>query len=280
MYPNDLFPKIDFLDVNLYGVMIAIGILCCFLVLFIFGKKKGYSENFIDFIFYTAVAAIVLGFFSAALFQAFYNYLENPDKGFKLGSGITFIGGLIGGATTFLAIYYIFRKRLSVSVYDFINFAPPCILIAHAFGRLGCLFVGCCHGEFLGVDKVLGGLYMDGESGWGYYVPTQLYEAIFLFIMFGVTLYLVMKKDFKHNLSLYLIAYGIFRFIIEFARGDSRGEFILNLPPSQFWSIIMVIAGIGLILFIEFVVKKRKKKVSEETIIKDEELPTDTQVNE
>ena len=264
MYPYDLLPTVDFLDVRLYGIMIALGLLACFFVLFFFGKKKGYSDNYLDFIFYTAIVSIVLGFLSAALFQAFYNYLDNPSGGFKLGSGITFIGGLIGGATTFLVIYFLFRKKLSVSIYDFMNFAPCCILIAHAFGRVGCLFAGCCHGEYLGANFVFGGLFMKGESGWGYYVPTQLFEALHLFIMFGVTLFLTMKKDFKHNLSVYLISYGAFRFIIEFFRADdARGQFIGALSPSQFWSILMVVVGIGLILFVEFVVKKKMQKVNE-----------------
>ena len=273
MYPYDLLPTVDFLDVRLYGIMIALGLLACFFVLFFFGKKKGYSDNYLDFIFYTAIVSIVLGFLSAALFQAFYNYLDNPQGGFRLGGGITFIGGLIGGATTFLTIYFLFRKKLSVSIYDFMNFAPPCILIAHAFGRVGCLFAGCCHGEYLGANPVFGGLFMKGESGWGYYVPTQLYEALFLFILFGVTLFLTMKKDFKHNLSLYISSYGLFRFIIEFFRADdARGQFIGSLSPSQFWSILMIVAGIGLVFFVEFVVKKKKQKQALEKV--EEQLDT------
>ncbi len=252
MYPYDLLPNIDFLDVRLYGVMIALGLLACFFVLFFFGHKKGYSENFIDFIFYNAIISIVIGFLSAALFQSFYNFLSNPEGGFKLGGGITFIGGLIGGAGTFLIIYFAFRKKVSIPLIRFMNFAPPCILIAHAFGRLGCLFAGCCHGTFLGTNEVFGGLFMKGESGWGYYVPTQLYEALFLFVLFGVTLFLTMKKDFKHNLALYLIGYGVFRFIIEFVRADEARGVLFGLPPSQFWSIIMVIVGIALIFFVEW----------------------------
>ncbi len=258
MYPNDLLPSIDFLDVRFYGIMIAIGLLACFFVLFYFGKKKGYSEKYLDFIFYTAIASIGIGFLSASLFQSFYNYLENPAKGFKLGSGITFIGGLIGGAGTFLIIYAIFRKTLEYSIFDFISFAPCCILIAHAFGRIGCLFAGCCHGEFLGTEYVFGGIKMLGGEGWGYYVPTQLYEALFLFIVFGISLYLVMKKDFKHNLSIYLISYGVFRFIIEIFRDDARGKFIGNLSPSQFWSIVMVIIGVGLIFLVNYHFKKHE----------------------
>ena len=80
--------------------------------------------------------------------------------------------------------------------------------------------------------------------------PTQLYEAFFLFLMFAVCSYLVMKKDFKHNLSLYLFTYGIFRFLIEFIRGDDRGEFLGGIvSPSQFWSIIMIIIAVALYVF-------------------------------
>ena len=78
--------------------MIAIGVLFAFGILFYYSKKRGIEERFTDFIFYTGIASIALGFLSAALFQATYNYIENPEKGFKF-DGITFIGGLIGGAS-------------------------------------------------------------------------------------------------------------------------------------------------------------------------------------
>ena len=38
---------------------------------------------------------------------------------------------------------------------------------------------------------------------------------------------------------MYLVSYGIFRFLIEFLRDDERGAFIGNLSPSQFWSVLM-----------------------------------------
>lgn len=256
MYPDKLIPG---LNVNLYGIMIAIGLLACFGVLFYYSKRKGNDPRFTDFVFYNGVFSIAFGFFSAALFQSFYNYLDNPEAGFRFGSGITFIGGLIGGVASFLLIYFLFRKHAHGKLTDILGVATCCILIAHAFGRLGCLFAGCCHGEYLGTKPVFGGIYMrPGNAVAGYYVPIQLYEALFLFIMFGVCSYLLLKKDFKHNLSLYLICYGIFRFVNEFFRTDSRGQFIGSLSPSQFWSIVMVIAGVGLIFLLEYIYKKRK----------------------
>ena len=256
MYPDKLIPG---LNINLYGIMIAVGLLACFGVLFYYSKRKGNDPRFTDFVFYNGVFSIAFGFFSAALFQAFYNYLDNPEAGFRFGSGITFIGGLIGGVVSFLLIYFLFRKHAHGKLTDILGVATCCILIAHAFGRLGCLFAGCCHGEYLGTKPVFGGIYMrPGNAVAGYYVPIQLYEALFLFIMFGVCSYLLLKKDFKHNLSLYLICYGIFRFVNEFFRSDSRGQFIGSLSPSQFWSIVMVIAGVGLIFLLEYIYKKRK----------------------
>lgn len=243
---------------SLYGICIAIGVLCCVLVLFKFAKGR-VKESFIDFLFYNGIAAIAIGFFAATLFQSFYNYLDNPEAGWQWG-GMTFIGGLIGGVVSFLAGYFIFRPKLQGRLVDIISLIPSCILIAHAFGRIGCLFAGCCHGF-----KMDGfpGIWMEpnGEVA-GYYFPTQLVEALFLFAMFGVCLWLYLKKGFKHNLSLYLLSYGIFRFFIEYARGDERGTFVAGMSPSQFWSIVMVVASVGVYFLLEFAFKKRAEELA------------------
>ena len=242
---------------HLYGIMIAVGILCCFLLLFYYGKKRKIDSKFIDFVFYNAIASIALGFFSAALFQATYNYIDNPEAGFDLGGGITFIGGLIGGVATFLILYAIFRKKFEGKILDILSFAPCCITIAHAFGRVGCFFAGCCYG--LPTDSALG-IVFPNKPYLGAVHPTQLYEAIFLFLLCAVIFVLVMKWNFKHGLSVYLVAYGIFRFFIEYLRNDDRGGFIPGISPSQFWSICMVVIGIALIFLVEYLWKVRKKE--------------------
>lgn len=246
----------------MYGLMIAVGILACFGVIFYYGKKKKIEEKFIDFIFYNAIASIVVGFGVAALFQATYNYIENPKAGFNLGGGITFIGGLIGGVACFLIIYAIFRKRYKTKLYEVLSMTPCAILIAHAFGRIGCLFAGCCHGP---KTDAWFGIYMHtSEYGYAKVVPVQLFEAIFLFLLFAVCFILLMKKDFKHNMSVYLIAYGIFRFCIEFLRADERGELFAGISPSQFWSILMVIAGVGVYFLVRWLYKKNPPTIEQE----------------
>ena len=102
-------------------------------------------------------------------------------------------------------------------------------------------------------------------------LPVQLYEAIFLFLLFAVCLVLYMKKDFKYNLPLYLVAYGIFRFLIEFVRDDNRGELIGAVTPSQFWSILMVVIGVALFFYLRYVYKNRPKIIEEPVQTKEEE---------
>ena len=247
MYPDELF-----LGIHLYVVMIAVGILACFLTLFYMGKKKCVNPNFTDFVFYNAIIAIALGFFAAALFQATYNYIEHPEQGFNLKGGITFIGGLIGGIASFLIIYFIFRKKLSGRLVDIIAIAPSCIIIAHAFGRIGCAFAGCCYGV-----EVESGIAMFNNGAWRF--PTQLLEAGFLFLLYIVLTYLVLKKDFKYTLPLYLFFYGVFRFVIEYFRADARGSVGINaISPSQFWSILMVVSSVAVTFILKYAFKKDK----------------------
>ena len=255
MLPDELF-----LGIHMYGIMIALGLLGTFIVLFTYSKKLNINAKFVDFVFYNGVVSIAFGFFSAALFQALYNYIDDPSQGFRLGSGITFIGGLIGGVACFLAIYFIFRKKLTGRLLDILPIVPCCILIAHAFGRLGCFFAGCCHG--IETTSPLG-MQFPGLPNPVY--PTQLYEAIFLFIMFAVCSVLVLKINYRHNMAIYLITYGVFRFLIEFLRGDSRGAFLGVISPSQFWSILMVVAGVVCIVGIEYIHRKKSSPKPEPT---------------
>ena len=108
MYPYSIF-NIFGNGVKLYGVCIAVGIVCCLIAFYILSKKFDMPEKVQDFVFFVLIGALIAGFFFAMVFQAFYNWLDgNPFKLF--GSGITVMGGLIGGAGAFLLIYFLIGK--------------------------------------------------------------------------------------------------------------------------------------------------------------------------
>ena len=46
-------------------------------------------------------------------------------------------------------------------------------------------------------------------------------------------------------------------------RDDARGKF-LGLPPSQFWAIVMIFAGVGVYFLTEYLMKKRKTELEAE----------------
>lgn len=270
MYPHPLF-TIFGQDVMAYGVCMAIGIIACFGFLMFTMWYKKFNEDATDKILLIGLFGTGFGIFSAMLFQSVYNYISNPDNGFHL-SGLTFIGGLIGGVVSFLAVYFLYiyviaprtkikflQNNMNATLTDALPFIPIGICIAHAFGRLGCFFAGCCYGSEV------------SEGGWGLpvavdkpgvlVVPTQLYEMLFLILLAAVMAILYFKFKLNYNFGVYSICYGIWRFCIEFVRDDSRGEIWkgASITPSQFWSIIMVILGIGYFFLQYYVLAKQMK---------------------
>ena len=265
MYPNELFNILG-VSVDLYNICFLVGIIACLIFTIIAMKKCGYSSTARDTIIIIGIFAIMIGLLSAALFQAFYNLIAG--RGFTF-EGMTFIGGLIGGVITFLGIYFLyvyvinprlkeksfFKSDMNKGVWYLLRIAPISITIAHGFGRIGCFFAGCCYGK---ETEAWYGIQFPGLPT--KVIPTQLFEAIFLFVLSAAMIVLLFVVHFKYNMSLYLVSYGIWRFVIEYFRGDYRGSFIPGLSPSQFWSIIMVLLGIAIF----FLYKKFDPKFNKE----------------
>ena len=272
-----------------YGLCMAGGIVLCFAFLLFTMWKKKFNEGAIDKILIIGVFGTGFGIFAALLFQSMYNYIAEPEKGFRLG-GMTFIGGLIGGVVSFLAVYFLYiyviaprtkikflKNNMNATLTDALPFIPIGICIAHAFGRLGCFFAGCCYGlpsdqfntwglpcanayhsySWVDTDGIAHSVYdWTGIN----VIPTQLYEMFFLILLAAVMALLYFKFRLNYNFSVYMISYGIWRFLIEFIRGDVRGEFIgTALYPSQIWSIVMVIAGVGYIFLQKYVLAGKMK---------------------
>ena len=254
-------------EVKPYGVWLAVGILACFIVLYLFTKKKNVPTDVQDYIFFVGVAAIAIGFLFAHLFQVFYIYLETGVFNFMQG-GITVMGGIFGGALSFIAVYFgmgnLFFRDARAGIYkkyfkEVLIIAPLCITIAHAFGRIGCMCAGCCYGRE--TTSIIG-----IENAGAVRVPVQLFEAGFLFILFGVLAFLYLKRC-NNTLSIYLIAYSIWRFIIEFFRDDPRaGLKETKLEPSQWMSFIFLFVGIGLIVLYKIKKVPFFEKLNEEPV--------------
>lgn len=269
MYPYiNIFGR----DIPGYGLMIGIGILCLAGTLLYFLYKYKVPDKKIDrIIILTALSGLFM-YLSAAFFDALWhnidNYRETGVFEWKW-YGITFAGGIIGAILFFVIGYWFLFKDERYKLTYYLNFVMVGVVIAHAFGRIGCFLGGCCYGaetsSWLGISYPVG--YLHGETLYANVYPTQLFESGFLFILF-IFLFFVVKKN---HLRYYLICYGSFRFVLEFFRGDSRGATIGGLiSPSQLLSILMVVAGILLFIFEDKLIYLVKKKYNPELISQEE----------
>lgn len=270
MHPDPIFTVFG-KGVYLYGICMALGLIACFAFLIITMRIKKFNEASSDTIIFIGIFGTGFGILAAAIFQGVYNVIADPSEGFSLNS-MTFIGGLIGGVSSFLGVYflymYVVRPRtkiklltneMNATLTDALPFIPIAITIAHAFGRLGCFFAGCCYGR--PTDAWFGIACADDPSLIGVKViPTQLFEMIFLLVLGGVMALLYFKFKFNYNFAVYAVTYGIWRFVLEFFRDDDRGQFLgTAVSPSQFWCILMVILGVGYVFLQYYVLSKHMK---------------------
>jgi len=231
--------------------MLILGVAFAILFLLLYFRKvhKASSLELIDLSIVT-IAAVFFGVVFAILFENFYEWIQKGKVVWTW--GMTFYGGLFGGVVAFVLFYIFFYKKKHQGCFDkILIIAPVCITAAHGTGRIGCFLEGCCYGKE--TDSWIGVVFKYGAGAGVKRIPTQLIEAIFLFVLCAILAILAFKKICKYTPVIYLASYGVFRFVIEFFRDDYRGQIAGFLSPSQIWCILLIIGAI--VMF--FLQKKR-----------------------
>jgi len=155
-------------------------------------------------------------------------------------TGIVFYGGLLGFIAMFMLVVKIWDKRING---DLIDIVAACIPLFHTFGRLGCFFAGCCYGaESTSIITVSYTSYINGETIPVYRIPVQLFESIGNLLIFILLVSLLQTGKMQNRLLLiYLTSYSVFRFIIEFFRGDYVRGIWNGISFSQIVSIAILV---------------------------------------
>ena len=165
--------------------------------------------------------------------------------------GLTFYGGLMVGL--FGLILYL--KLRSQRVSDTLNLLTMPFCLIHAFGRMGCFWAGCCFGKpsdsWLGIRFPENSLPCTQSGQCVPVYPTQLFESGFVFLLFFLFLYSNLKAVRENRWLIYLTAYAVFRFCIEYLRADSRGTlwFQSLFSPSQLISLLVLIIVLPILLY-------------------------------
>lgn len=242
------------------GIMMAIGIILAVVEVTIFLRKRGLERNaIIDFLI-VALATLFMGIVFAMLFENLYEAIKHAvnNEPQEWTWNKTFYGGLFGGVATFLLMYrFYYLRHNPPMIKEVLKIAPSAICVGHGIGRIGCFLNGCCYG--VETDSWIGVSFPGHNHK---VIPTQLIEMIFLLLLAILLAFLAFKKVTNYTMPIYLLSYGIFRFVIEFFRGDERGQ-LKGLSPSQYWCILLVISAVALYFLYNKIIFRKEETPDE-----------------
>jgi phosphatidylglycerol---prolipoprotein diacylglyceryl transferase len=243
MHP--LLFKLGPIPIHTYGFLIAMGFLVALVVIRSLAIRSRLDvEKTLDLTFWS----LLVGFLGARVLFILTRlsfFAADPGAAFRVWEGgLVFLGGPI--AVVPFVLWFV--RRHSLPLWRTMDAMIPGLVIAHVFGRLGCLSAGCCYGKPTElpwgirfhtelVDRIFWDIPLH---------PTQLYESSSLLVLFVGLLLLYRKKAFDGQVVLtYFMAYPVIRSVIEIFRGDLIRGFVIEdvLSTSQFLSILVFLGA-------------------------------------
>ncbi len=237
------------LDIRWYGLMYLVGFAYAFwMANRVCDNSKGVwtREQASDLLFAGFMGVILGGRIGYVFFYQFPTFLDNPLYLFRIWEGgMSFHGGVIGVVTAII----IYAKRQQRSILSVGDFIVPLLPVGLGAGRIG---------NF--INSELWGRVTDSPFGIIFHNagplprhPSQLYEFALEGVLLLIILLLFIRKPKPAGSvsGLFLLGYGTFRFIIEFAREPDAhlGLLTLGLSMGQILSLPMIIIGSALMVY-------------------------------
>jgi phosphatidylglycerol:prolipoprotein diacylglycerol transferase len=240
------------LKVHWYGLMYLAGFLGGMWLGKVRARKPGSNwttDQVNDLVFYIAVGIILGGRLGYVLFydigSNFDLYVADPLRVFKVWEGgMSFHGGLLGVIISMA----LFGRKTNKRFFSVADFTAPLVPIGLGAGRIGNFINGELWGK---VTDVPWAMVFPGAGPLPRH-PSQLYEAL----LEGVVLFLILwmysskPRPLMSVSGLFLICYGVFRFLVEFVRlpDEHLGYLAFDwLTMGQILSLPMIL--LGLVLF-------------------------------
>lgn len=252
--------SIGSITVHTYGLLVALGILIAVILAeYLHRRTGGEPGRIIDMSFFVVLA----GLLGARLIYVIVNYGYYADRPLEIlmlwKGGFVFYGGLIGGAVALLVSIHYYR----LPFLGTLDISAAAVCIGHAFGRLGCFTAGCCYGRLSDLPWAV--TFTDPDCLAVEVLnmpvhPVQLYSFIFLSVLTVFLVWLHGRRAFTGQVAAtYFITYGLFRFCVEFLRGDPRGSIgILGKALSTSQWISLPVFLLGIVMY--FILSRRENK--------------------
>lgn len=231
------------LSVRWYGLMYLFGFA---FAMWLAGRRadapnSGWTRNEVsDLLFYGFLGVILGGRIGYVLFYNFDLFLADPTYLFKIWTGgMSFHGGLIWVITAMIW----FAHKTQRHFFTVADFVAPLIPFGLGVGRIGNFMNGELWGRVTDVPWAI----IFPEAGPEPRHPSQLYQ----FALEGVVLFIILNLFWRRHpprgaiSGLFLLFYGLFRFLVEFVRQpDSQlGLYFNEISMGQILSTPMIVAG-------------------------------------
>lgn len=200
-----------------------------------------------DLLFYLALGVILGGRFGYVLFYNFDAFLADPLWLFRVWEGgMAFHGGLLG---VILAMWW-YGRKVGCGFWRLADFVAPLVPVGLGAGRIGNFINGELWGKPTDVPWAM--VFPQAPDDLARH-PSQLYQ----FALEGVVLFVILwwfsaKPRPRMAVSgLFLVCYGLFRFLVEFVRqpDPQLGYLAFDwLTMGQVLSLPMIVAGTVLML--------------------------------
>lgn len=264
------------IDINWYGIIIAVGVVLGFLYAMKRSKKVGLIS---DVVFDIAFIAIIAGFIGARAYYCLFYNLMNPNAENKYtlitvftkihDGGLAIYGGIIFGVVTAL----ITCKVKKSPFLPLLDIAAPAILIGQSIGRWGNFVNQECYGAPTAGDLpwgmtgtkialdpvVIEAMGASAEKTDILVHPCFLYESLWCIVGFLLLHFIANKiRSFDGELFLYFaLWYGSGRAWIEALRTDSL--YAGSLKISQVIAITSAVLALIMIVYFRISAKKEQK---------------------
>ncbi|MDR2935711.1 MAG: prolipoprotein diacylglyceryl transferase [Candidatus Adiutrix sp.] len=249
MWPGR-FELVGPLALSFYGLAVALGVLAGLLLLSLTAPRRGLESIAVwNFSFWMVLAGLIG---SRLAYVAFHWPEFEGQWVWALAywrGGLMFQGGLAGA----LLVSPVFLKKEGLAFWPAFDVLAPSLALGQAFGRLGCLSAGCCYGRPLEPGQGFGLTFPPGSQApadiplW----PTQAVESFFLAILALGLVAALRAPRFRRPgrvAALYLAGAGAIRLVMEFFRGDFRGEPLFSgLPPTTLAAALTLVLGLALL---------------------------------
>lgn len=219
-----------------FGLMMALSFLVAVLMAAPEFTRRGMDSEQAN---ETGLGAMIGGVSGAKLYYILdhlKDFQADPRGMIFSGAGLTWYGGLIGGALGALLVAH-WRKIPLLTLCDI---AAPILPLSYAVGRVGCFLNGDDYGRVSNVPWAMA--FPKGAPPTLERVhPTQVYEVIAGVLMWAFLNSLKVRLQARVGalFGLYLVLAGIERFIVEYFRTN----------PPQAWGITMAqTISLGLIV--------------------------------